>query len=154
MKAGDKKVSVDMGEPRLDWKEIPLAEEMDTRNIELQVGPIEKPGYFMGAQIDAPVTSRVHVGASITREELTRDDSLIQYLALNNLYGAEMGKKDRNLIARGFIDINRLVNVSFFWVDVSNPFPWASGSWPVSGPTAFTGRELDRIGLTVTVRTP
>ncbi len=118
------------------------------------VGPIEKPGYFMGAQIDAPLTSRVHVGASITREELTRDDSLIQYLVLNNLYGVEMGKKDRNLIARGFIDVNRLVNVSFFWVDVSNPYPWASGSWPVSGPVAFTGRELDRIGLTVTVRTP
>ena len=118
------------------------------------VGPIEKPGYFMGAQIDAPVTKEIHVGASITREELTRDDSLIQYLFLNNLYGVEMGKKDRNLIARGFIDVNRLVNVSFFWVDVSNPYPWASGSWPVSGPTAFTGRELDRIGLSVTVRTP
>ena len=118
------------------------------------VGPIEKPGYFMGAQLDAPVTSRVRVGASVTREELTRDDSLIQYLFLNNLYGVEMGKKDRNLIVRGFIDVNRLVNVNFFWVDVSNPYPWASGSWPVSGPTAFTGRELDRIGLTVTVRTP
>lgn len=118
------------------------------------VGPIEKPGYYMGAQIDAPVTSRIHVGASVTREELTRDDSLIQYLVLNNLYGVEMGKKDRSLIARGFIDVNRLVNLSFFWVDVSNPYPWASGSWPVSGPTAFTGRELDRIGLTVTVRTP
>jgi hypothetical protein len=118
------------------------------------VGPIEKPGYFMGAQIDAPVTSRVHVGASVTREELTRDDSLIQYLFLNNLYGVEMGKKDRHLIARGFVDVNRLVNVSFFWVDVSNPFPWASGSWPVSGPTAFTGRDLDRIGITVTIRTP
>ncbi len=87
----------------------------------------------MGAQIDAPVTSRVHVGGSITREELTRDDSLIQYLYLNNLYGVSMGKKDRALIARGFIDVNRLVNVSFFWMDVSNPFPWASGSWPVSG---------------------
>ncbi len=118
------------------------------------VGPIEKPGYFMGAQIDAPVASRVRVGASVTREELTRDDSLIQYLFLNNLYGAEMGKKDRHLIARGFVDVNRLVNVSFFWVDVSNPFPWASGSWPVSGPTAFTGRDLDRIGVTVTIRTP
>jgi hypothetical protein len=118
------------------------------------VGPIEKPGYYMGAQLDAPVTSRVHVGASVTREELTRDDSLIQYLALNHLYRAEMGKKDRHLIARGFIDVNRLVNVSFFWVDVSNPFPWASGSWPVSGPTAFTGRDLDRVGVTVTVKTP
>ena len=118
------------------------------------LGPIEKPGYYMGAQIDAPVTSRVHVGASITREELTRDDSLIQYLYLNNLYGVSMGKKDRALIARGFIDLNRLVNVSFFWMDVSNPFPWASGSWPVSGPVAFTGREPDRVGVSVTVRTP
>ena len=118
------------------------------------LGPIEKPGYYVGAQIDAPVTSQIHVGASVTREELTRDDSLIQYLSLNNLYGVEMGKKDRYLIARGFVEVNRLVNLSFFWVDVSNPFPWASGSWPVTGPTAFTGRELDRIGLTVTVRTP
>ena len=98
----------------------------------------------MGAQIDAPVGGKLHAGASITREELTRDDSLIQYLSLNNLYGVSMGKKDRNLIARGFVDVSRLVNISFFWVDVSNPFPWASGSWPVSGPTAFTGRELDR----------
>ena len=97
---------------------------------------------------------KVHVGGSIMREELSRDDSLIQYLELNNLYGVSMGKKDRALIVRGFIDVNRLVNVSFFWMDVSNPFPWASGSWPVSGPAAFTGREPDRVGVTVTVRTP
>ncbi len=118
------------------------------------LGPIDKPGYYMGVQLDAPVSSKVHVGGSITREELTRDDSLIQYLTLNNLYGVSMGKKDRALIARGFIDVNRLVNVSFFWMDVSNPFPWASGSWPVSGPVAFTGREPDRIGVSITVRTP
>ena len=118
------------------------------------LGPIVKPGYFMGAQLDAPVTGRVHLGASFTREELTRDDSLIQYLTLNRLYGVSMGKKDRAMIARAFVDLNRLVNVSFFWMDVSNPFPWVSGSWPVSGPVAFTGREPDRIGVTVTVRTP
>lgn len=41
--AGDHRVSVDMGEPRLKWDEIPLAEEMDTRGIELQVGPIDDP---------------------------------------------------------------------------------------------------------------
>jgi diaminopimelate epimerase len=32
-----------MGEPGLDWTDIPLAEEMDTRGIELQVGPIDAP---------------------------------------------------------------------------------------------------------------
>ena len=118
------------------------------------VGPIEKPGYYMGAQLSAPVSARVRLGGSVTREELSRDDSLIQYLTLNNLYGVSMGKKDRQLLLRGFIEVNRLVNVSFFWMDVSNPFPWASGSWPVSGPSAYTGREPDRAGVTVTVRSP
>ena len=41
--AGDKRVTVDMGRPGLDWRDIPLAEEMDTRGIELQVGPIDNP---------------------------------------------------------------------------------------------------------------
>lgn len=37
-------ITVDMGEPRFDWKDIPLAEEFrDTRGIELQIGPIDKP---------------------------------------------------------------------------------------------------------------
>jgi hypothetical protein len=116
--------------------------------------PIDKTGYYMGGQLDVPVSARVRVGGSVTREELLRDDSLIQYLSLNNLYGVTMGKKDRLLIARGFVDVNRLVNVSFFWVDVSNPFPWVSGSWPVTGPVAFTGRSPDRVGFAVTVRTP
>ena len=36
--------TVDMGMPRFAWNEIPLAEEFrDTRAIELQIGPIDKP---------------------------------------------------------------------------------------------------------------
>jgi diaminopimelate epimerase len=36
--------TVDMGKPRFGWKEIPLSEEFrDTRAIELQIGPIDKP---------------------------------------------------------------------------------------------------------------
>lgn len=41
--AGERRVAVDMGPPRLAWDEIPLAEEMDTRGIELQLGPIDAP---------------------------------------------------------------------------------------------------------------
>ena len=41
--AGDRRVTVDMGRPGLDWRDIPLAEAMDTRGIELQVGPIDNP---------------------------------------------------------------------------------------------------------------
>lgn len=37
-------ITVDMGEPRLGWNEIPLSEEFqDTRAIELEVGPLGNP---------------------------------------------------------------------------------------------------------------
>ena len=38
------RVAVDMGTPRFGWRDIPLAEAFhDTRTIELQIGPIERP---------------------------------------------------------------------------------------------------------------
>jgi len=43
VRAGDRRVTVDMGRPRLDWTQVPLSEEMDTRGIELQLGPIDDP---------------------------------------------------------------------------------------------------------------
>ena len=37
-------ITVDMGQPRFRWDEIPLAEEFhDTRAVELQIGPIDAP---------------------------------------------------------------------------------------------------------------
>jgi diaminopimelate epimerase len=42
-RAADGRITVDMGAPRLDWEQIPLDEAMDTRGIELQVGPIDAP---------------------------------------------------------------------------------------------------------------
>jgi diaminopimelate epimerase len=37
-------ITVDMGEPRFNWQDIPTAEEFrDTRGIELQIGPIDNP---------------------------------------------------------------------------------------------------------------
>ena len=43
-KAGGGLVTVDMGEPRFAWNDIPLAEPFaDTRAIELQIGPIDAP---------------------------------------------------------------------------------------------------------------
>src|SRR5262245_62027373 len=38
------RIAVDMGRPRFGWQDIPLAEKFhDTRAIELQIGPIDKP---------------------------------------------------------------------------------------------------------------
>jgi diaminopimelate epimerase len=37
-------ITVDMGRPKFGWKDIPLAEAFhDTKTIELQIGPIDKP---------------------------------------------------------------------------------------------------------------
>ncbi len=42
--AEDGTITVDMGTPRFAWYDIPLAEEFaDTRQIELQIGPIDAP---------------------------------------------------------------------------------------------------------------
>jgi diaminopimelate epimerase len=42
-RAGNLRVTIDMGEPRLEWDQIPLAERMDTRGIDIKVGPIDNP---------------------------------------------------------------------------------------------------------------
>ncbi|MET0546583.1 MAG: diaminopimelate epimerase [Caulobacterales bacterium] len=42
-RAGPMRVSVDMGRPGLDWTQIPLAEELDTRRMELEIGPRGAP---------------------------------------------------------------------------------------------------------------
>jgi len=40
----DGSITVDMGKPRFNWQDIPLAEEFaDTTGIELQIGPIDAP---------------------------------------------------------------------------------------------------------------
>ncbi len=40
---GPDRVVVDMGKPRLNWEEIPLAERMDTRRLDIKLGPIDAP---------------------------------------------------------------------------------------------------------------
>ncbi len=116
--------------------------------------PIVKPGYYVGGTFEVPVSRRARAGVTVTREELSRDDSLVKYLALNDLYGVALGKKDRGTVARVYLDVSRLATVGLFWADISNPFPWISGSWPVAGPRAFTGRAPDRYGIAVVLRTP
>lgn len=42
-RTGPLEVAVDMGAPRLEWEQIPLAEAMDTKRVDLRVGPIDAP---------------------------------------------------------------------------------------------------------------
>ncbi len=39
----DEMVSVDMGEVRLDWADIPLAHEIDTLHLDIEEGPLKDP---------------------------------------------------------------------------------------------------------------
>lgn len=135
---------------RYTWGPTATSAEM----LGLDPEPIYKGGYYVGGQITYPVTSRVALGVTFTREELSRDDSLIKYLAANRLYGVEMGKKDRGTTLRVSMTVADSVTAGLYWADVSNPYPWVSGSWPVSGPRAFTGRAPNRYGLVVSVRAP
>ncbi|MBI1210227.1 MAG: diaminopimelate epimerase [Alphaproteobacteria bacterium] len=48
----DGRVTVDMGEPKLDWQDIPLAERMDTRTIDIKVGPIDAPVLFAPSAVN------------------------------------------------------------------------------------------------------
>jgi diaminopimelate epimerase len=42
----DGRVTVDMGEPKFEWQDIPLAERMDTRTLDIKIGPIDAPVLF------------------------------------------------------------------------------------------------------------
>jgi len=42
-RVGDTLIAVDMGEPKLEWDEIPLKEPMHTHHIDVKVGPIDDP---------------------------------------------------------------------------------------------------------------
>jgi diaminopimelate epimerase len=78
--AGERRVSVDMGEPRLRWDEIPLAEDMDTRNIELQVGPIDNPRLHTPGAVSMGNPHVVFfVDAVPDDEAVTQDGSLIEH---------------------------------------------------------------------------
>ncbi len=42
----DGRITVNMGAPKLEWQEIPLAERMDTRILDIKMGPIDAPVLF------------------------------------------------------------------------------------------------------------
>jgi diaminopimelate epimerase len=43
MRAGASRVSIDMGEPQLAWRDIPLATDCDTLHVPLALGPLADP---------------------------------------------------------------------------------------------------------------
>jgi diaminopimelate epimerase len=77
--AGEKLVSVDMGEPRLGWQDIPLAEEMDTKGIELQVGPIDNPRLHTPGAVNMGNPHVVFFVNDAANAPIREDGSLIEH---------------------------------------------------------------------------
>ena len=118
----------------------------------LDAGPIDKPGYYVGADVSAPVSRSVRVGTVITREELTRDDSLIAYLGLQG-FDVELGKKERSTAYRFYADFSDRVTVALIRNDHSNPYLWVSGIEPIAGANPDAANSgSDKWGLVVRFR--
>ena len=42
-RAEDGLITVDMGSPLMGWEDIPLAEKMDVRGVDVKIGPMDNP---------------------------------------------------------------------------------------------------------------
>ena len=114
-------------------------------------GAVQKDGYYAGADVSYRVARDLRIGANATREELSRDDGLIKYLAALGFYRVSLGEKERSLVWRFYVDVSRMVTVGYYRNSLDNPFPWVSGIVPVEGANAYGswGRGNDKWGLVV-----
>jgi len=136
---------------RYTWGPLESSAEM----LELPYkGPVPKNGYWTGVEAWYPVRAGLSLGGGFTREELSRDDSLVQELASRQLYGVTMGKKERAATLRVHADISGVTRIGMFYSAHSNPFPWISGIAPIAGERAFQAREGAKWGVVVRFAVP
>ena len=116
--------------------------------------PIKKNGYYVGGEVNYPVTTWLKFSANLTREELSRDDSLIKYLAARGLYNVVMGKKERDTVWRLRADVGGYLTAGIYRMRLDNPFPQASGITAVEGPGAYLDRGSNRLGFVLLAHLP
>ena len=107
--------------------------ETSAQLLALDTGAIDKTGYYAGADVSAPISRTVRVGTIITREALTRDDSLLSYLSLQG-FDVTLGKKERSTTYRFYADFRARVTMAVIRNNHSNPYRWVSGIEPIPGP--------------------
>jgi hypothetical protein len=110
---------------------------------------IVKQGYWFSAQSHVPISTAVTLGGSLTREEVDRADSLITWLAAAGLHGVTEGRKDRMTAVRVFVDLWKHTRLGFYKTFDSNPFPQASGIWPVIGERKDSLSSTEKYGVVV-----
>ena len=77
---GEWRFSIDMGEPKLRWQEIPLAEQMDdTRFIDVKLGPIDNPVLWGPSAVNMGNPHCVFFVEDAEAQELDRFGPMIEY---------------------------------------------------------------------------
>jgi len=114
--------------------------------------PVYKAGYYVGADVYSPQTRLGKWGVTLTREELSRDDSLVAFAAANGLFGVTLGKKERSTIVKVQLQAGKELTVFGFVNLLSNPFPQLSALVPISGPGADQEVSDKKIGLGIRFR--
>ena len=126
--------------------------ETSAQLLELDMGSIDKPGYYVGADLSGPVIRGVKVGTIFTREELRRDDSLLSFLSLQG-FDVSLGKQERSTTYRLYADFGDTVTVAIIRNNHTNPYLWVSGIEPIAGPNpGAANTRSDKWGLVVRFR--
>ncbi len=89
-RVGDHLICVDMGQPRLGWEEIPLSERMDTRGIDIKVGPIDAPVLSMPGAVNMGNPHAVFFVEDVEQIAVQSIGSLLEHHPLF-LQGANIG---------------------------------------------------------------
>jgi hypothetical protein len=105
--------------------------------IGLPPGEVIKPGYYMGADLTAPLPKGWEANVTVTHEDLSRNDSLVWYMASLGLYRVHLDARVRSTIVRWSVRPMRGLEVGAYLNLLDNPFPWLSGIVPVTGDGAF-----------------
>ena len=72
-------ITVDMGEPRFNWQDIPTSEEFrDTRAIELQIGPIDAPVLHSPSVVNVGNPHAIFWVDDVTAHDLGRFGPLLE----------------------------------------------------------------------------
>jgi diaminopimelate epimerase len=78
-RVGPQAVCVDMGRPRLEWELIPLAERMDTRRIDVRLGPIDAPFLIGPAAVSMGNPHVTFFVEDLARIDVAKAGSLLEW---------------------------------------------------------------------------
>lgn len=95
----DGRVTVDMGEPRFGWRDIPLAEAADTLYLDIRIGPIDAPELARPCAVNMGNPHCIFFVDAVSAHRLEELGPLIEHHPLfpqrTNVGLAEMSAPDR-----------------------------------------------------------